>query len=201
MSCKLVILVSGNGSNLQALIDAEAAGTLNAQIALVLCNRPGAKALERAERAQIPTRCLPHKEYPSREAYDEALLDALAPLEADGIVLAGFDRILSAKFIQNYSHRILNIHPALLPAFPGMYGVQQALAYGAKMTGVTVHFVDDGSDTGPIILQEAVPIREDEPEEELLQRVHTVEHRLFPQAVRLFAEGRLKIDGRKVHIL
>lgn len=201
MSCRLAILVSGSGTNLQAIIDAVRAGTLPAEIALVLSNRPGVKALERAAAAEIPQRCIPHQDFPNRAAFEDALCAALDEVQPDGIVLAGFDRVLSPEFVRRYPHRIFNIHPALLPAFPGLHAARQALAYGVKVTGVTVHFVDEGTDTGPIILQETVPIHPTDTEESLLERLHAVEHRLFPEALRLFAAGRLKIDGRQVNVV
>ncbi len=198
---KLAVLVSGSGTNLQAIIDATRDGSLGARLALVISNRPGVKALTRADAADIPNLCLSHQDYQDRQSFEAALLAKLAEISPKGIVLAGFDRILSSQFIREYRHRIINVHPALLPSFPGLHAVKQAIDYGARVTGVTVHFIDEGVDTGPIILQETVEIHGDDTEESLLERVHAVEHRLLPEAIRLFCADRLKIDGRKVRIL
>lgn len=197
----IVILASGTGTNLQAIIDAVRSGRLDAEIALVVSNRPEAKALERASNAGIPTLCLPRRQYPTREAFERRLQRELETIQPAAIILAGFDRLISSQFVRAYPNRILNIHPALLPAFPGLDAIRQALSYGAKVTGVTIHFIDEGVDTGPIVLQEAVTIKENDTEESLGSRVHAVEHRLYPEALRLFIEGRLKIDGRIVHII
>lgn len=198
---RIAVLVSGSGTNLQAIIDAVQAGRIAAELALVISNRPGVKALDRAQQAGIPTVCLPHEEAPSRAAYDEKLSRVLKEAAIDIVVLAGFDRILSTEFVRTFRHRLLNIHPALLPAFPGLHAIQQALDYGARVTGVTVHFVDEGVDTGPIILQEIVEIRPDDTEASLTERVHAVEHRLYPEAIRYVVEDRIEIDGRQVRIL
>lgn len=197
----VVVLVSGQGTNLQAIIDAIQAGKLRAQIALVVSNRPEAYALQRATQAKIPTLCLPRSEYPTREAFEDRLLHDLAATKPAAIVLAGFDRLISSRFVSTYKNRILNIHPALLPSFPGLHAAKQALDYGVKVTGVTIHIVDEGMDTGPIILQEAVPIYDDDTEETLLERIHALEHRLYPEAIGLLVDKRLEIDGRVVRRL
>ncbi len=199
-AARIAVLVSGNGTNLQAMIDAVSTGTLPALIALVVSNRPEAYALQRAEQANIPTLCLPKTEYPDRDAFETTLLEQLQAANIGYLALAGFDRILSARIIRAYRHRILNIHPALLPAFPGLHSARQALEYGVRVTGVTVHLVDEGMDTGPIVLQEAVPIQPDDTEESLLERIHATEHRLYPQAISLLVEGRLEVEERRVHI-
>lgn len=198
---RIAVLVSGTGTNLQAIIDAIKEGHLKAQLGLVVSNRPEAYALKRAKQAEIPVLCIPKSEYPTREAFEEKLLERLTAVEVEYLALAGFDRIISPKVIRAYPNRILNIHPALLPAFPGLHSVRQALDYGARVTGVTVHIVDEGMDTGPIVLQEAVAIRPDDTEESLLKRVHAVEHRLYPQALSLLVGRRLEIDGRVIRIL
>ena len=198
---KIAVLVSGAGTNLQAIIDTVAQDQIPAKLALVISNRPGVKALERAEAAGVTTLCLTQQEVGSRVAYDKKLLEILQEAEIDIVVLAGFDRIVSHEIVQAYRHRLLNIHPALLPAFPGLHSVKQALDYGVQLTGVTVHFVDEGVDTGPIILQEAVSVLPNDSETSLLERLHEVEHRLYPEAIGLLVSGRLEIDGRTVRVL
>lgn len=193
----VAVFVSGGGTNLQAIIDANIA---SANIAVVLSNKPDAYALERALKQNIPVEVVDHKEYESREAFESEIIDRLKNYSIDLVVLAGFMRILTPYFVKNYKHRIINLHPALLPSFPGIHTTKQALEYGVKITGVTVHFVDDGVDTGPIILQSIVPVDDNDNEETLLMKIHKEEHRIFPEAVRLFCEGRLTISGRKVSI-
>jgi phosphoribosylglycinamide formyltransferase 1 len=203
MSEKIVIaiLVSGDGSNLQAIIESCQAKTLPCDIAVVISNRPRVRALERAEAAGIKTVCIPHQDYATRADFEEALLSALAPFSPAWIVLAGFDRILSSKFLHTYHQRVLNIHPALLPAFPGLHAARQVLDYGAKVTGVTVHIVDEGTDTGPIILQESVVIANNETEESLLKKLHEIEHRIYPEAMKRVLTKGFEIDGRTVRII
>ena len=195
---RIAVLASGGGTNLQALIDAAAAGTLGAEIALVLSNTPGAGALERAQRAGIPTCCVDHRGFASREAFDAAVVAALKAAEVELVALAGFMRILSPVFIDAFPGRIMNIHPALLPAFPGLHVQRKAIEYGSKFAGCTVHFVDGGVDTGPIIIQAVVPVHDDDTEESLAARILVQEHRIYPEAVRLFAAGRLRLEGRRV---
>lgn len=198
---KIAVFVSGNGSNLQALIEAQAKGHLGTgEIVLVLSDSAGAFALKRAERAGIENVVLGKKGGQSREEYDSAVRDLLAKKKIELIVLAGFMRILSSAFVDGYEGKILNIHPALLPSFIGTHGIRDAFDHGVKVTGVTVHFVTSELDAGPIILQECVKIEEDDTEESLEGKIHNVEHRLYPEAVRLFTEGKLKIEGRKVRI-
>ncbi len=197
---KIGVLVSGNGSNLQAIIDRIEEGKLAAQITCVISNNAGAFALERARRHGIPGLHLDHRLFSGRANYDAALLEALRENEVDLVVLAGFMRIITPILIDAYPHAIVNIHPALLPAFPGLHAQKQALDYGVKISGCTVHFVDPGTDTGPVIIQSAVPILEDDTEETLSARIQVEEHRIYPEAVRLFAEGRLKVEGRRVII-
>lgn len=197
----IAVLASGGGTNLQALIDQAAAGTLGAEIALVLTNKPGAGALERARQAGIPTCCIDHREFASREDFDRAVVARLQEAGVELVVLAGFMRILTPVFIDAFPGRIMNIHPALLPAFPGLHVQRQALEYGARFAGCTVHFVDGGVDTGPIIIQAVVPILDDDDEDSLAARILEQEHRIYPEAVRLFASGRLQLDGRQVRIV
>jgi phosphoribosylglycinamide formyltransferase-1 len=196
------VLVSGNGSNFQALVDALEAGRIaNGRIACLISNKADAYALERARRHNIPAIVLDHKGYPDRAAYDQALVSLLKEHDVQLVVLAGFMRLLSPVMVGAFPHALMNIHPALLPAFPGLDAQQQALDYGVRYTGCTVHFVDTGTDTGPIILQAVVPILGDDTVETLSQRIHGEEHRIYPEAVRLFCAGRLKVEGRRVHIL
>ena len=194
------MLCSGRGSNLQALIAATRRGRLRARIAVVVSDHPKAFALARAARAGIPTAVVQRAEFPSREAFDRRLIAVLAPHRVRLICLAGFMRVLSPAFVRQFPRRILNIHPALLPAFPGAHAVRDALAWGAKVTGVTVHLVDEEVDHGPIVLQEAVAIRPGETESSLLARVHRVEHRLYPRAIQSLLAGRLRLRGRSATI-
>lgn len=198
---KLAVLVSGNGSNFQALVDAIEAGRIpNAQIVCLISNKADAFALERAKNHGITSLVLDHKSYPNRQAYDAALVDLLHQHQVDLIILAGFMRLLSPTMIDAFPNAIMNIHPALLPAFPGLDAQKQAFEYGVRYTGCTVHFVDSGTDTGPIILQSVVPILESDTLDSLTQRIHGEEHRTYVEAVRLFCTGRLKVEGRKVVI-
>ena len=197
---RFAVFVSGSGTNLQAIIDKVKEGYIPGEIALVVSDNKDAYALERARRAGIPTFCFDPKDYESREEYEKVIIEELEKRGVEFIVLAGFMRVLTPFFVRRYKNRILNIHPALLPSFPGTHGVRDALNYGVKVTGVTVHFVDEGVDTGPIILQEAEKVRDDDTEESLHQRLHEIEHRLYPLAIKLFIEGKLEIEGRKVKI-
>lgn len=198
---RMAVLVSGSGTNLQALLDAQARGDLApAQIALVLSNKPGVGALERADRAGVPRAVIDHREHPDRGSFERAMLRALAAERVDAVVLAGFMRVLTGTFITAFPGRIINTHPALCPAFPGVRAPEQAIAYGVKVTGCTIHFVDTGVDTGPIIFQAPVEVRPDDDAGALHDRIRAHEHRLLPIAVRLLAQGRLGIDGRVVRI-
>ncbi len=197
---KVGVLASGNGSNLQSLIDRSTDGTLPAQVACVISNNAAAFALERARRHGIPALHLDHRLFSCREAYDEALVDALREHGVELVALAGFMRIITPVLIDAFPHAIMNIHPALLPSFPGLHAQCQALKHGVKLAGCTVHFVDRGTDTGPIICQAAVPVMEGDTEDTLSARILVEEHRCYPMAVRLFAEGRLRVEGRKVII-
>ncbi len=202
MSRKLRIgaIASGGGTNLQAIIDRCADNSLQAEIVLVISNNPGAGALERADRAGIPTLCIDHRQHSEREGFDLEIVKALKAAGVDTIVLAGFMRIVTETILNAFPGRVLNIHPALLPAFPGLHVQRKALESGARFAGCTVHFVDNGVDTGPIIAQAVVPIHDDDTEETLSARILIEEHRLYPHAIGLLAEGRLKIKGRRVMI-
>ena len=168
--------------------------------ALLICNNPGAAALERAKKAGIPTLTIDHRNYADRKAFDEAVVSALQQANVDLVVLAGFMRIVTKTILDAFPNRVMNIHLALLPALPGLHVQKKALEYGAKFSGCTVHFVDDGVDTGPIIIQAVVPIFDDDTEESLSARILVREHQIYPKAIQLFAEGRLRIDNRKVVI-
>jgi len=194
----VAVLVSGSGSNLQALIDAARRPDFHARIVLVLSDRPDVRALSRARAAGIPTRVVAWDAFADRAAFTTAVCDAVANAGAEAMVLAGFMRILAPEAVRRFPYRIINVHPALLPAFPGAHAVEQALAYGVKLTGVTVHFVDEEVDHGPVIAQEAVPVEVDDDETTLHARIQTVEHRLLPEVVDAFAAGCLAIEGRHV---
>jgi len=196
---RFAVLASGGGTNLQALLDAQAKSELlPGQIVLVGANVPGCGALSRAEKAGVPTFCLDHKSFVGREAFDAALLETLRKHAVEAVVLAGFMRLLTPSFLEAFPARIINVHPSLLPAFPGVHSQAQAFRYGVKVAGCTVHFVDAGMDTGAIIAQSAVPVLDDDDEEALRLRILAEEHRLLPQAVRDLAAGRLEVRGRQV---
>ncbi|MBI3027964.1 MAG: phosphoribosylglycinamide formyltransferase [Candidatus Rokubacteria bacterium] len=195
---RIGVLASGRGSNLQAIIDAIEAGKLDCRLAVVVSDRADAQALERALKHGLKGVFADPKAYPSREAFDQAVLAVLAEHRVELVCLAGYMRILTTAFVRALSGRIMNIHPALLPSFPGLHAQRQAFQYGAKVSGATVHFVDEGVDTGPIICQAAVPVREDDTEETLAARILEQEHQLYPRAIRLYAEGRISIIGRRV---
>ena len=198
----IAVLCSGSGTNLQAIIDAVNAGSIkNAKIALVVSDNSSAYALKRAEKAGIETLTFDKKDFKTREDFDREVVKNLKKKDVGLVVLAGYMRLLSPYFIREYRDKIMNIHPALLPAFKGTRGIKDALSYGAKVTGPTVHFVDDELDNGPIILQKAIEVKEGDTEETLLERVHKEEHKIYPQAIKLFVEGRLIIEGRKVRIV
>ena len=202
MTLALGVLVSGSGSNLQAILDAIERKTLDAECRVVLSNRPGVFALSRAEKAGVQTITLDHKEFPSREAFDLELIATLKQAGVEWIALAGFMRVLTPPFLEAFKDRVVNIHPSLLPAFPGVNAQKQAFEYGVKVTGCTVHFVDQGVDSGPVILQRAVPVRDDDTAESLKDRILSAEHELFPEALSLIAQGRVvkSHDGRRIII-
>lgn len=194
----IAVLCSGQGTNLQAILDAARTGRLRARVALVISDRPEARALARARQGGVIACYVNPKQYPTRGRYEHALIRLLRQHRVQLVCLAGFMRILSPVFVRRFHHRILNIHPALLPAFPGAHAVRDALAWGAKVTGVTVHVVDQEVDHGPIVLQEAVAIRRGDTEASLLSRIHRVEHRLYPKSIGLMLAGRVRIVGRRV---
>jgi phosphoribosylglycinamide formyltransferase-1 len=194
----LGVLISGGGTNLQAIIDAIESNRLDAKIAAVLSNRADAYGLVRAQKHGIPTEVLDHKKFSSREAYDQAVVERLRARGVELVALAGFMRLLSPVFVKAYSNRIMNIHPALLPAFPGLHVQKKALEHGVRFSGCTVHFVNEECDEGPIIIQAVVPVFPDDSEEALAARILKQEHRIYPRAIQLFAEGRLRVEGRRV---
>ena len=194
----IAVFCSGQGTNLQAILSAMHAGRLRARLGIVMSDRADAKALARARRSGVEARYVDPAAYTTRADYERHLIVLLEARRVELICLAGFMRILSPILVRRFRRRILNVHPALLPAFPGAHAIRDALAWGAKVTGVTVHFVDEQIDHGPVILQEAVPIRPDETERTLLQRVHRVEHRLYPKAIGLVLAGRARVRGRTV---
>ncbi len=192
------VLVSGSGTNLQAIIDAIEAKRLDAKIEVVLSNKMDAYGLVRARNHGIPTEVCDHKQFPSREAYDQAVVDILRARGVELVVLAGFMRLLSPVFVKAYSNRIMNIHPALLPSFPGLHVQKKALEHGVRFSGCTVHFVNEECDEGPIIIQAVVPVFPGDSEEALAARILKQEHRIYPRAIQLYAEGRLRVEGRRV---
>ena len=196
----IAVLCSGSGTNLQAIIDKVKSGYIPAVIALVASDNKDAFALERARRSGIETLVLDKKDFKTREDFDRALVKKLKEKKAGLVAMAGFMRLMTPYFIREYEGRIINVHPALLPSFKGAHGIKDALVYGVKVTGVTVHFVDEKLDNGPIILQKSVEVRDGDTVESLLERVHKEEHVIYPEAIKLFVEGRLNIEGRKVRI-
>jgi phosphoribosylglycinamide formyltransferase-1 len=194
----LGILVSGRGSNLQAIMDATTAVKIDASVEVVISDKPQAQALDHARRNRVPAIYLNPKDYPNREKYDEAVVDLLRQHQVDLVVLAGYMRLISSRLIGPYKNRIINIHPSILPAFSGLHAHRQALEWGVRISGCTVHFVDESMDQGPIIIQAAVPVFDGDTEETLAARVLEQEHRILPQAIQYFAEQRLEVSGRRV---
>ena len=196
---KIGVLVSGNGTNLQSILDSCESDRF-AEVAVVISNKADAYALKRAESKGVPTRVISHKDYPDRAAYDSELINILNEYDVGLVVLAGFMRILTGEFLRAFPGRVMNIHPALLPSFPGLEVRQAAIDYGVRFSGCTVHFVDEDVDTGPIIIQAVVPVYPEDSEDELKHRILKQEHKIYPEAIKLFAQGRLRIEGRKVFI-
>lgn len=196
----LGVLVSGGGTNLQSIIDAIESKRLDAGIKVIISNNPDAFALERAKKHGIPTEIILKDGFPSREAYDEHLAKVLKERGVELVTLAGFMRIITKPLIDAFPMRIMNIHPALLPSFPGLHVQKKALEHGVKFSGCTVHFVDLGVDSGPIIIQAVVPVKDDDTVETLSKRILGEEHRIYPQAIQLFSESRLHVSGRRVFI-
>jgi phosphoribosylglycinamide formyltransferase-1 len=197
---KIGVLASGRGSNFQSIIDSIDAGYLNVEIALLVSDNPNAFAIERAKKHGIEYLVMKPKEFPSKAAYYDAVARELKKRSVGLVALAGFMRVVMKPLIDAFPNKIMNIHPALLPSFPGLHGQGQAHAYGVKISGCTVHFVDEGMDTGPIIIQAAVSVKDADTEESLSQRILKFEHKIYPEAIKLFSEGRLEVVGRKVRI-
>lgn len=198
---RIGVLISGSGSNLQSIIDHIEAKKLSAEIAVVISNISDVYGLTRAQNHSIPTAVVSHRDYASRHDFDVELVKILKAHEVELVVLAGFMRLISPTLLEAYHHRIMNIHPALLPAFPGTHVWPKEVAYGVKVAGCTVHFVDEGVDSGPIIIQAAVPVLDEDTGETLAARILKLEHQIYPKAIQLYAEGRLQVDGRRVKVL
>ncbi len=197
---RIAVLASGRGSNFQAVIDGIASGYIPAACVRLITDNPAAYAVERAKRAKIPVTVVDFQAFADRKAYEDALLAAMQDCKADLFVLAGYMRILGGGIVHAFSGRMMNIHPALLPAFSGLHAQRQAVEYGVKVSGCTVHLVDEGMDTGPIVLQRCVPVLEGDDEYTLAERILAEEHRALPEAVRLFCEDRLLVEGRRIRI-
>jgi phosphoribosylglycinamide formyltransferase-1 len=196
----IAVLISGSGSNLQAIIDASEKGEIPCTVGLVISNKADAYGLVRAKKHGIPTEVVDHRAFPGREEFDAKLVEILRGSGAELVCLAGFMRVLTPVFVRAFPNRILNIHPALLPSFPGTHGPRQALSYGVRFSGCTVHFLDEGVDTGPVIVQAVVPVYDDDTEETLAERILVQEHRIYPMAIRLFFAGKLNFEGRRVRV-
>jgi len=196
----IAVFASGRGSNLQAIIEAVKKRKINARLSLLVCDNPQAYAIKRAKRALIKVALVQRTDYPNKQGLEAEIIRHLKEENISLIVLAGFMRILSPEFVREYQGRIINIHPALLPSFKGAEGIKDAFDYGVKVTGVTVHFVDEKMDHGPIILQEIIKIEESDTLGKLEAKIHKIEHKLYPEAIQLFVKGKLKISGRKVKI-
>jgi len=192
---RLGVLISGTGTNLQAILDAIAQGFLDAEVAIVVSNKKGVLGLDRATRAAVPAMVVPHENYPDRASFDAALVDVLRKRRVEWVVLAGFMRLLTPTFLDAFALRTINIHPALLPAFPGVDAPRQALEYGVRVAGCTVHLVDRGTDTGPIVAQSVVPVLPGDDEEALKARILIEEHRLLPRVLQWIAEGRVHVEA------
>lgn len=199
-SFRIAVFASGQGSNFQSLVEYSTNGKLGGSIVLLVSDKPNAPVVQKAEAAGIPCHLFQPKDYPSREAYEEEIVEKLNALEIDLVVLAGYMRLLTPVIVEAYAGRLINIHPSLLPAFPGKNAIGQALDYGVKVTGITVHFVDGGMDTGPIIAQRAVDISPEDTAESVAESIHSLEQQLYPEVVSWFARGLVELDGRKVTI-
>lgn len=201
MTLHIAALASGTGSNVAAIIKSIEDGLLDARVCRVLSNKKDAPVLQKAADAGVSVWARDHRDYPDRESFDRELIAAITECGADTVVLAGYMRLLTPLFIKTFEGRIVNVHPAVLPSFPGTHGGRDALEYGVRFTGPTVHFVDEGMDSGPVIIQAVVPVVHTDTLETLMPRIHALEHRIFPQALQWLAEGRLKIEGRRVQLL
>jgi phosphoribosylglycinamide formyltransferase-1 len=196
----LGVLASGRGSNFQSIIDSIKSGTLKAKVSVLITDNPEAYAIERAEKHNIEHIVSKPRDFPDRESYYTHIAEELKQRGVELVILAGFMRVVGKALLDQYRNKIMNIHPALLPSFPGLHGQKQAADYSVKISGCTVHFVDDGMDTGPVIIQAAVPAYHDDTEDSLGKRILRQEHKIFPYAIRLYSEGRISVEGRKVII-
>ncbi len=194
------VLISGRGSNLQAIMDGIARGEVAARISVVISNEPGAAGLKRAQENGIPTRVVSHRDFPTRERFEDRLIDILSGGEVELVVLAGFMRVLTPHFLKAFPMRVVNIHPALLPAFPGLGVQEKAVNYGVRFSGCTVHFVDEGVDAGPIIAQAVVPVFPTDTGEILAERILKMEHRVYPRVIHWIAQGKVRVEGRRVFV-
>ncbi|KPK98280.1 MAG: phosphoribosylglycinamide formyltransferase [Omnitrophica WOR_2 bacterium SM23_72] len=197
----IAVFASGRGSNFSAIVRAVKKGKIKASLALLICDQPKAGVISRAKRAGVKVALVERRGFSSKEDFETRIIEILEENKIELVVLAGFMRILSAAFVARYKGRIINVHPALLPSFKGAHGIKEAFDFGVKVTGVTVHFVDEEMDHGPIILQKAVSIEEDDTLETLEKKIHKIEHVIYPEAIKLIVEGRLKLEGRKVRVL
>jgi len=198
---KIAVFCSGSGSNFQAIAEAIKSGYIkDARVAVMVTDKPGCFAAERAKKLGIEVFSIENKDFKTKEAFEKRIIEELGKKKIDLIVLAGYMRLVGEAFVKKYEHKILNIHPAILPSFKGTEGIKDALDYGAKVTGVTVHFVDSQMDHGPIIIQKSVQIKSEDTQETLAPRIHEIEHQVYPEAIKLFVEGKLKVVGRKVII-
>lgn len=195
---RVAVLASGSGSNFQALVDALNVPGSPARVELLLCNVPGATCLERAQKAGVESQVIDHTLFDNREAFDLRVAQTLTAAKIELVALAGYMRLVTPAFLRAFPGRVINLHPALLPAFPGMHAIRQAIDAGVRVTGITVHFVDEGTDTGPIIAQQAVPVLPGDTEATLAARVHAEEHALYPRVVKAIANGVVQLDGRRV---
>ena len=200
MTLHIAALASGKGTNVAAIMKSIERGSLDARVVLVLSNRPGAPVLDKARDAGVPVWTRDHRDYSDREAFDREMLEEIRKAGADTVVLAGYMRMLSAAFVSAFPNRMLNIHPAILPSFPGLLSTEDAINYGVRVSGATVHFVDDLMDHGPVIIQAVVPVTPNDTGETLLPRIRALEHRIYPQALQWLAEGRLSVADRRVHL-
>lgn len=198
---QLAVLASGNGSNFQAIMDSITSGALHARVCLLICNKPNAYVLERAKQCNVPSLFLDPALFPTRQAFDAEMIERIRTAGADSIALAGYMRLLTPSFLEAFAGRVLNVHPSLLPSFSGLHGAADALTYGVRVAGCTVHFVDEEMDSGSIIIQAAVPVHHGEPLDDLKDRIHRMEHRIYPQALQWLAKGRLQQEGRCIRVL
>ncbi len=197
---KIGVLISGRGSNMMSILDASERGDINGDIVVVISNKADAEGLKNAAARGVEALFVSHRDFADRESFDRAVVDKLEKREVELVCLAGFMRLLSPWFVSRFHNRIMNIHPALLPSFPGLHGQKQAVDYGVKISGATVHFVDEKLDHGPIIIQRAVDVLDDDTEESLSARILEIEHRIYPEAVRLFCDDRLRVEDRKIFL-